>query len=429
MARNDGKENKTAKTEQKTSKPMSTSFNIKKIRKDFPNLTTTVRGRPLVYLDNAATTFKPNSVIETLETYYKNECSNVHRGVHFLSEQATKDFEAARQKVRDFINAKKTEEIIFTKGTTNSINLVAQSYGRTFLKAGDEIIISHMEHHSNIVPWQMLCEEKGCVLKVIPINDQGELMMPEFEKFLNPKTKFVALVYISNSLGTINPVKKMIAAAHRLKVPVLIDGAQAVNHLKVDVQELDCDFLAFSGHKLFGPTGVGVLYGKAKYLNAMPPMEGGGDMIASVTFEKTTYNILPYKFEAGTPSIAGVIGLGAAIDYVQAVGLENIFTYEQELLAYGTKLLSKISDLQLIGTAREKAAILAFILPDIHPHDLGTLVDREGVAIRTGHHCTMPVMQRFNVPATARASLAFYNTKEEIDVLAAAILKAKDVFA
>lgn len=408
---------------------MSTSFNIKKIRKDFPNLTTTVRGRPLVYLDNAATTFKPNSVIETLETYYKNECSNVHRGVHFLSEQATKDFEAARQKVRDFINAKKTEEIIFTKGTTNSINLVAQSYGRTFLKAGDEIIISHMEHHSNIVPWQMLCEEKGCVLKVIPINDQGELMMPEFEKFLNPKTKFVALVYISNSLGTINPVKKMIAAAHRLKVPVLIDGAQAVNHLKVDVQELDCDFLAFSGHKLFGPTGVGVLYGKAKYLNAMPPMEGGGDMIASVTFEKTTYNILPYKFEAGTPSIAGVIGLGAAIDYVQAVGLENIFTYEQELLAYGTKLLSKISDLQLIGTAREKAAILAFILPDIHPHDLGTLVDREGVAIRTGHHCTMPVMQRFNVPATARASLAFYNTKEEIDVLAAAILKAKDVFA
>ena len=404
-------------------------FNVEEIRKDFPNLLREVHGKPLVYLDNAATTFKPKSVIEALEKYYLSECSNVHRGVHTLSEQATADYEGARKKVAQFINAKHAHEIIFTRGTTEAINIVAQSYGRTFLKKGDEILITHMEHHSNIVPWQILCEQNGCRLKVAPINDNGELILKEFEKLIGPKTKFISVVYISNSLGTVNPVKEIVKLAHAHKIPILLDGAQAVNHTKVDVRDLDCDFLAFSGHKLFGPTGIGVLYGKEEFLNKMPPMQGGGDMISSVTFEKTTYNVLPYKFEAGTPHIAGAIGLGAAIDYVKSVGIENIAEYERELLQYGTKALKAIPGLRLIGTAQEKAAILAFVLPFIHPHDLGTLVDEEGIAIRTGHHCTMPLMERFKVPATARASLSFYNTKSELDALVEAIYKAKDIFS
>ena len=404
------------------------ALNIAKIRKDFPNLHIQVRGKPLVYLDNAATTLKPQSVIDTIEKYYKLETSNVHRGVHYLSEQATADFEASREKIRNFINAAKAAEIIFTRGTTESINLVAYSYGRHFLKAGDEILISTMEHHSNIVPWQMLCEEKGCVLKVAPINDQGELIWEEFQKLLIPKVKLVSMVYISNSLGTINPIKNVIDAAHRAGAVVLVDAAQAVSHRKIDVQQLDADFVAFSGHKLFGPTGVGVLYGKEKWLNTMPPFMGGGDMIASVTFEKTTYNVLPHKFEAGTPHVAGVIGLGAAIDYVQSVGLENIGEHEKDLLEYGTKALSAVPGLRLIGTAKEKTSILSFVFPDIHAHDLGTLVDREGIAIRTGHHCTQPVMKRFGVPATARAALSMYNTTEEIDKLVDALYKAKKIF-
>ncbi len=412
-----------------TTNTMTMSLNVTKIRQDFPNLHIQVHGKPLVYLDNAATTFKPKVVIDTILKHYQSGTSNVHRGIHYLSERATQDFETTREKVKDFINARKALEIIFTKGTTESINLVTNSYGRTFLQKGDEIIISGMEHHSNIVPWQILCEEKGCVLRVVPINDNGELIFGEFLKFLGPKTKLVSMVYVSNSLGTINPIKKVIEAAHRLKIPVLVDAAQAVSHIKVDVQDLDCDFLAFSGHKLFGPTGVGILYGKEELLEKMPPYQGGGDMIASVSFEKTTYNVLPHKFEAGTPNVADVIGLGAAIDYVQSIGLENIAEYEEELLAYGTKILKSILGLKLIGTAKHKASILSFILPSIHPHDLGTLVNEEGIAIRTGHHCTQPVMKRFNVPATARASLAFYNTKEELDRLVAAITKAKEIFS
>ena len=404
------------------------TFNVEEIRRDFPNLSREVHGKPLVYLDNAATAFKPRSVIDAIEKYYLQECSNVHRGVHYLSEQATAAYEGARTKIKNFINASKDSEIIFTRGTTEAINIVAQSYGRKFLKAGDEIIISHMEHHSNIVPWQILCEEKGCILKVVPINDNGELIFKEFEKMISPKTKFVSMVYISNSLGTINPIKDVIKLAHHYKIPVLVDGAQAVSHTKVNVRDLDCDFFVFSGHKLFGPTGIGVLYGKEELLNAMPPAQGGGDMIASVTFEKTTYNVLPYKFEAGTPHVAGAIGLGAAIDYVQSLGLDHIAQHEKELLDYGTKALKTIPGLRLIGTAEHKASILSFVFENIHAHDLGTILDEEGVAIRTGHHCTMPIMQRFNVPATARASLSFYNTKHEIDTLVEAIYKAKEIF-
>ncbi|MCK4882494.1 MAG: cysteine desulfurase [Candidatus Omnitrophica bacterium] len=404
------------------------TFDIDSIRKDFQNLHIKVHGKPLVYLDNAATTFKPQAVIDATADHYKTGTSNIHRGVHTLSQQATEAFEQSRDKVRDFISARKSCEIIFTKGTTEAINLVASSYGGAFLNKGDEIIISEMEHHSNIVPWQMLCASKGCVLKIAPFNDQGELIFDEFAKRLSAKTKLVAMVYVSNSLGTINPVKEVIDAAHKQGAVVLIDAAQTVSHLPVNVQGLDCDFLAFSGHKLFGPNGVGVLYGKEKLLNAMPPYQSGGDMIASVTFEKTTYNVLPYKLEAGTPNVAGVIGLGAAIDYVRSIGLTQIAEYEHELLAYGTQALSSIDGLRLIGTAENKASILAFVLEDIHPHDLGTLVDEEGVAIRTGHHCTQPVMKHFGVPATSRASLAFYNTKEEIDCLVRAIHKAKDIF-
>ncbi len=408
---------------------MAKTFDINKIRKDFPNLSIKVYGKPLVYLDNAATTLKPQCVIDRIEQHYKYETSNVHRGVHYLSEKATLEFEKSREKVSRFLNAAKPSEIIFTKGTTESINLVAQSYGRAFLNEGDEIIISEMEHHSNIVPWQILCQEKKTVLKIIPIDQTGAYSVGDFEKLLSPKTKFVSLVYISNSLGTINPVAEIIKIAHKRNIPVLVDAAQTVSHKSIDVQSLNCDFLAFSGHKLFGPTGVGVLYGKAELLNQMPPYQAGGDMILSVTFEKTTYNVLPYKFEAGTPHIAGAIGLGAAIDYINAIGLENIARYEEKLLAYGTKALSKIPGLKLIGTAKNKAAILSFVIKNIHAHDLGTLVDEQAIAIRTGHHCTQPVMKHFGVPATARASLSFYNTTDDIDALVKAIVKAQKIFS
>jgi cysteine desulfurase/selenocysteine lyase len=404
------------------------TFDVDSVRTDFPVLRQQVHGKPLVYLDNAATSQKPQVVIDTLTRYYAEENSNVHRGVHFLSERATEAYEAARANVRRFLNAADTREVIFVRGATEGINLVAQSYGRASIKPGDEIIISWMEHHSNIVPWQLLCEEKGAVLRVIPINEDGEVLLDEYERLLNPRTKFVALVHVSNALGTINPVKQMIEMAHRQRVPVLLDGAQAVAHLPVDVQELDCDFYVFSGHKVLGPTGIGILYGKADVLEGMPPYQGGGDMILSVTFEKTRYNTLPYKFEAGTPHIAGVIGLGAALDYLQGIGLDRIAAYEQELLAYGTGVLSAIPGLRLIGTAKEKAGVLSFVLEGIHAHDIGTILDQEGIAIRAGHHCAMPVMQRFGVPATARASLAFYNTRAELDALAGAIPKAIEMF-
>lgn len=404
------------------------AFDINKVRADFPNLNVKVRGKTLVYLDNAATTLKPKQVIDAIDQHYRTGVSNVHRGVHYLSEQATLGFEGAREKVRNFLNAKSVAEIIFTKGATEAINLVAQSYGRG-LKAGDEVIISNMEHHSNIVPWQILCQQTGAVLKVVPINDAGEFMFDEYLKLLSPKTKVVAVVYVSNSLGTINPVAKIIDAAHKVGAKVLIDAAQAVTHEPIDVQKLDCDFLVFSGHKIFGPTGIGALYGKQALLEQMPPYQGGGDMIKSVSLKNgTTYNALPYKFEAGTPPIAEAIGLGVAIDYVQQIGMATVAHHRKDLLAYGTQVLSKIPGLKLIGTAKEKTSILSFVMEGIHPHDLGTIVDEEGVAIRTGHHCTQPVMERFGIPATARASLAFYNTKEELDALVNALHTAKKVF-
>ena len=404
-------------------------FDVEKVRQDFPILRERTHGRPLVYLDNAATSQKPQVVIDTLERYYAAENANIHRGVHFLSEQATQAYEAARVKVQRFLSAAEAREVIFVRGATEGINLVAQSYGRTFIQAGDEIIISAIEHHSNIVPWQILCGQVGARLRVIPVNDDGELLLDEYERLLNARTRFVSLVHVSNALGTINPVKQMIAMAHRRSVPVLIDGAQAVAHSTVDVQELDCDFYAFSGHKVLGPTGIGILYGKADWLERMPPYQGGGDMISSVTFEKTLYNKLPYKFEAGTPHIAGVIGLGAAIDYLSGIGLDKITAYERELLDYATEVLSAIPGLRLIGTAKEKASLLSFVLDGMHAHDIGTILDHEGIAIRTGHHCAMPVMQRFGVPATARASLAFYNARAEINALVGALYKVKEMFS
>ncbi len=405
------------------------SFDLQTIRNDFPVLARRVNGQPLVYLDNAATTLKPQSVIDAELEYYRSYTSNVHRGVHTLSEEATDRYESVREKARAFLNAHSADEIIFTRGATEAINLVAFSYGRTFLKAGDEIIISEMEHHSNIVPWQILCETNGCVLKVAPMDDNGEIIFEEYQKLFNERTRFVSLVYISNSLGTVNPIKKLIKEAHKYEAPVLVDAAQAVNHRSVDVHELNCDFLVFSGHKLFAPTGVGILYGKKELLNAMPPYQSGGDMIASVTFKKTTYNTLPYKFEAGTPNIAGVIGLGAAFDYVGKIGFDAIAAYEGELLKYGTARLLTVEGLTLIGTAREKSAILSFTLPDIHPHDIGTIINKEGIALRTGHHCTQPVMAHFRIPATSRASLAFYNTREEIDRLVDAVKTVKQIFS
>jgi cysteine desulfurase / selenocysteine lyase len=404
------------------------AFDLGKIRKDFPILSEKVHGKDLCYLDNAATTHKPKSVIDALSKYYETINSNVHRGVHTLSELATNSYEGSREIVENFINASSEKEIIFTRGTTESINLVAQTFGRQNLNEGDELLITGMEHHSNIVPWQMICEEKKAKLKVVPINKEGELLFEEFEKLINEKTKIVSVVYVSNSLGTINPVKKIIEKAHSLGVPVLLDGAQAVQHLKVDVQELDCDFFAFSGHKIYGPTGIGILYGKKELFESMPPYQGGGDMISKVTFEKTTYNELPYKFEAGTPNIADAIGLGKAIDYIKGIGIDEIASYEKELLAYATEKLSEIDGLRIIGRAKDKCSVISFVFDDIHPHDIGTFLDFDGVAVRTGHHCTQPVMDRFNIPATTRASFAMYNTKEEVDVLANSLKKVLEVF-
>lgn len=405
-----------------------TFYDIEKIRKDFPILSISVHGKPLVYLDNAATTQKPQYVIDKANNYYKKYNANIHRGVHALSQEATEAFEESRIIVKRFINALGKNEIIFTRGTTESVNLVASTYGRVNINEGDEIIISHMEHHSNIVPWQMLCLEKNAKLRVIPINDNGELIFEEFEKMINERTKFISVVYASNSLGTVNPVKKIIDLAHSYNVPVMLDAAQAVNHLPIDVQELDCDFLAFSGHKLYGPTGIGVLYGKVNHLDAMPPYMGGGDMISKVTFEETTYNELPHKFEAGTPHISGAIGLGAAIEYIENIGLENIAQHENELLLYATEAVSDLKGLRIIGTAKEKISVLSFHFENVHPHDVGTFLDFEGVAIRTGHHCTQPLMKRFNIPATSRASFGMYNTKEEVDILIKGLKKILEVF-
>jgi cysteine desulfurase/selenocysteine lyase len=404
-------------------------FDVQRVRADFPILSRKIQGKPLVYLDNAATTQKPQAVLDALMRYYTLENSNVHRGVHTLSELATEGYEHARETVQRFINAGQASEIIFVRGATEGINLVAQTWARTSIGRSDEIVISAMEHHSDIVPWQMLCEQVGAKLRVAPINDAGELLLDEFARLLSPKTKLVAMVHVSNALGTINPARKIVEMAHAVGARVLLDGAQAIPHTSVDVRALDCDFYVFSGHKVYGPTGIGILYGKAELLEAMPPYQGGGDMISSVTFAKTLYNRVPYKFEAGTPDVSGAIGLGAALDYVSDLGLERIAGHEHDVLAYGTSRLQQIDELRLIGTAREKAGVLSFVLEGIHPHDIGTILDREGIAIRTGHHCAQPLMERFGVPATARASLGLYNTREEIDVLAAGLQKVREVFA
>ncbi|MEE9339201.1 MAG: cysteine desulfurase [Methylococcaceae bacterium] len=405
-----------------------TTFPVDKIRTDFPILKEKIRNKPLVYLDNAATCQKPQAVIDSISHLYSHEYANVHRGVHTLSIKATDRYEGAREKVKDFINAASTKEIIFVRGATEAINLVAQTFGKANIKKDDEIIITAMEHHSNIVPWQMLCKETGAVLKVAPINLQGELIYPEFEKLINDKTKLISVVHMSNALGTVNPVKEIIAVAKAKNIPVLLDGAQAIPHLSVDVQALDCDFYVFSGHKLYAPSGIGVLYGKQALLEAMPPYQGGGDMIRKVTFEETEYNTLPYKFEAGTPSIADVVGLGAAIDYLTEIGMDNIAAYEAELLSYATKKAQQVKGLKIIGEAADKGAILSFVLDKIHPHDIGTMLDSLGIAVRAGHHCAMPVMDFFEVPATARASFAMYNTKQEIDVLIDGIEQLIEVF-
>jgi cysteine desulfurase/selenocysteine lyase len=408
---------------------IAAGFDVERIREDFPVLKQTIHGKPLVYLDNAATAQKPYAVIEAIRKFHEVDCANIHRGVHELSQRSTAAYEGTRAKMKRFLNARSKSELIFVRGTTEGINLVASSWGHKNVREGDEIIISAMEHHSNIVPWQMVCEATGAKLRVIPINDRGELILEEYARLLNPRTKMVAVTHVSNALGTINPVAEIIAMAHRAGALALIDGAQAAPHLKVDVQALDADFYALSGHKMVGPTGIGILYGKSKLLNAMPPYQGGGDMIKTVTFEKTTYADLPYKFEAGTPNIAGGIGLGAAVDYLSHIGLDRIAAYEHELLVYGTQALEQIPGLRMIGTAREKAAVLSFVIEGIHPHDIGTVLDRMGIAVRTGHHCAQPVMDRFGVPATTRASLAFYNTVQEIDALAAGLRKVKEVFA
>jgi cysteine desulfurase/selenocysteine lyase len=417
----------TAKS--KTASKSSGVIDLALIREDFPILKQKIYGKPLIYLDSAATSQKPQVVINALVRYYTTANSNVHRGVHSLSQLATNNYEEARTKVRQLINASDDREIIFVRGTTEGINLVAQSYGGQNIGKGDEIVISAMEHHSNIVPWQILCQKQGAILRVIPINDSGEILLDKYEELLNPRTKLVSIVHLSNSLGTINPIEQIVSIAHRHKVPVLVDGAQSAPHMPIDVRKLGCDFYVFSGHKFYGPTGIGVLYGKSELLEAMPPYEGGGDMIKSVTFEKTIYNSLPYKFEAGTPNIAGAIGLGAAIDYVTNIGLDRIAAYEQDLLEYGISGLSSISGLRLIGTAREKAGILSFVLDGIHPHDIGTILDTEGIAIRAGHHCTQPLMDRLGLSATARASLAFYNNKEDIDSLVNGVRRAQEVFS
>lgn len=402
---------------------------IDNIRADFPILGLQVSGKPLVYLDNAASSQMPQPVIDRIVRYQTQEHSNIHRAVHYLSELATREFEAARVKVQHFLKAKESREIVFTRGTTEAINLVMHGYGRAFIGKGDEIILSALEHHANIVPWQMLAEEKGAVIRVIPMNDDGELLIDEFEALFNERTKFLALSHVSNALGTINPVKQMTAFAHRHGVPVLLDGAQAAPHQSLDMQDLDCDFYAFSGHKMCGPTGIGVLYGKAHLLEKMQPYQGGGDMILSVTFEKTIYNVIPSKFEAGTPPIMAAIGLGAAIDYLNGIGLDRIEAYEKQLLSYATERVSALAGVRIIGTAKTKAAVMSFEIDGVHPHDVGTILNGDGIAIRTGHHCAQPVMDRFHVPATARASFAFYNTKQEIDKLVDGIRKVQEMFS
>ncbi|MGO9094858.1 MAG: SufS family cysteine desulfurase [Bryobacteraceae bacterium] len=403
-------------------------LDVWRVREDFPALRQTVHGHPLVYLDNAATSQKPRAVLDAIMRFYERDCANVHRGVHQLSERSTAAYEGARETVRQFLNAAAPAEIVFTRGATESINLVAQTYGRANLREGDEIVVSGLEHHSNIVPWQLLAAEKGAILRVAPIDDRGETVLEEYRKLLGPRTRIVALAQVSNALGTINPVRKMIAQAHAAGAVALIDGAQAAPHMPVNVRDLDCDFYAFSGHKVFGPTGIGVLYGKASLLDAMPPWQGGGDMIRSVTFEKTTFNDPPYKFEAGTPHIAGAIGLAAALDYVTAIGLDRVAAWEHELLVYGTEALERVPGLRLIGTARRKAAVLSFVLEGVHPHDIATILDGQGIAIRAGHHCAQPVMERFGLTATSRASLAFYNTRREIDALVEGLGKVREIF-
>jgi len=401
---------------------------MKNIRDEFPALQQKVHGKPLVYLDNAATTLKPQSVIDATERYYSTDTANVHRGVYLLSERTTEAFEGARIKAQLFLNASEPQEIVFVRGTTEAINLVAASYGRSAIRKDDEIVLSTIEHHSNIVPWQLLCETTGAKLRIIPVNDRGEILANEYEKILNDRTRVVSIAHISNAIGTIHPVKKMIQLAHRYNAVVLIDGAQAAAHISVDVRDLDCDFYAFSGHKLYGPTGIGILYGKSKLLEKMPPYQGGGEMISSVTFEKTTYNRLPHKFEAGTPSIAEAIGLGAAIDFIHNIGLDAIASHENELLSRATHAIQDVPGVRLIGTAEQKGAILSFVMDGVHPHDIGTILDREGIAIRAGHHCAMPTMQRFQVPATARASFACYNTEAEVDSLVSSLLKVREIF-
>ena len=408
--------------------PRASAYDIESIRRDFPILSRKIRGKQLVYLDNAATTQKPQAVIDRIVRYYSEENSNVHRGVHYLSEIATVAYEDVRTVVMDFLNARSLKEIVFTRGTTESINLVAQSWGRKNVGPGDEVIISAIEHHSNIVPWQLLCEEKGATLRIIPVDDSGALRLDEYEKMLNGRVKIVAAGHISNALGTVNPIRRMTELAHAAGALMLIDGAQGIPHGSVDVQEIGCDFYAFSGHKVYAPTGVGVLYGKEALLDAMPPWQGGGDMILSVAFDKTTYNALPYKFEAGTPNIAGVVGLGAALQYVGRLGVANITSWEQDLLSYTTARLQEIEGLRLIGTASEKASVISFVLEGVHPHDIGTILDQEGIAIRTGHHCAQPLMMRFNVPATGRASFGLYNTREEADRLVEGLHKVIEVF-
>ena len=408
---------------------VASAFDVQRIRQDFPILNQKIHGKPLVYLDNAATTQKPQAVIDAMVRSYAEDNANIHRGVHLLSERATRAYEEARVKVQTFLNAPDAREVIFVRGTTEAINLVAQTFGRANIGKGDEVLVTEMEHHSNIVPWQLICEEKGAQLKVIPITDSGELRMDLLESLLTDRTRMVAVVHVSNSLGTINPIAAIVEKAHARGIPVLVDGAQAVAHMPVDVQALGCDFYAMSGHKLFGPTGIGVLWGRLPLLEKMPPYQGGGDMISAVSFARTTYNVVPNKFEAGTPNIAGSVGLGAAIDYLKGIDIAAMQAYEDELLAYGTKALSAVPGIRLIGTASKKASILSFVMEDVHPHDIGTILDQQGVAIRTGHHCTQPLMERLCVPATARASLALYNTKEEIDALVGALARVREIFA
>jgi len=405
------------------------ALDLARIRAEFPILGLRVEGKPLVYLDNAASSQMPQPVIDRLVRYQTTQHANIHRAVHYLSETATREYEEARRRLQRFINAGEEREVIFTSGTTESTNLVMHGYGRKFIGAGDEIILTTLEHHSNIVPWQMLCEEKGAKIRVVPINDAGELLVDEYEKLFNERTRFVGLTHVSNALGTVNPIKSMIAFARARGVPVLIDGAQAAPHLRVDVQDLDCDFYAFSGHKMCGPTGIGILYGKAALLETMQPFKGGGDMILSVSFEKTTYNTIPHKFEAGTPPIAAAIGLGAAVDYLSALGMDAIAAHENELLDYATGQVDRMDGVRIIGTAKAKASVLSFAVAGVHPHDVGTLLNQEGIAIRTGHHCAQPVMQHFKVPATSRASFAFYNTLSEVDALVEGIRKVQKVFA